>query len=473
MAARYEQAGHRIAILNPVTEEVIDYVESFDEERIDQAVSRAAEGFREWSQRTQYQRNQVLYRFIDLYMSLVDELSLLLSRETGKPLAQARGEFNSITSLTRGYCEKIRHLYGDVFPSGAEETKGVKDIVFTRREPLGVIAAFLPFNFPIDLFGQKVIPALVAGNSVIVKPPSDCPLTICRIIGLLHEAGMPEYAVQAVTGSGALIGDHLAGHPGIQAVSMTGSTETGIRIYRHAAPNLTRVFLELGGNDAFIIREDADIGLAVREAMGSRCGNAGQICCASKRFLAHERVAGAFALALKAELEKIRQGDPLDPSVTMGSLINEAAAVTAEEQVARTVAQGADCILGGRRFDRVFFPPTILTNVSRDMDIARDMEVFAAVFPVIPFKTDDEALEIANQSSYGLMSAIITADYKRAFQMAERLQAGGVVINGGGCFRLSEQPFGGYKKSGIGREGISYTLLEYTQEKTYALKGVL
>lgn len=473
MAARYEKDSRRIAIFNPVTEEVIDYVKAFDEGQIDEAVDKAKGGYREWSQWTQYQRNQVFYRFIDLYMSRVEELSLLLSRETGKPLAQARSEFNSITSLTRGYCEKIRHLYGDVFPSGAEETKGVKDIVFTRREPLGVVAAFLPFNFPIDLFGQKVIPAIVAGNAVIVKPPSDCPLTICKIVDILHEAGMPEYAIQAVTGSGALIGDHLAGHPGIQAVSMTGSTETGIRIYQHAAPNLTRVFLELGGNDAFIVREDADIDLAVREAMGSRCGNAGQICCASKRFLVHERIADAFARTLKAELEKTRQGDPLDPAVTMGSLINEQAAIAAEEQVNRTVAQGADCVLGGRRFDRVFFPPTILTHVSREMDIAKDMEVFAAVFPIIPFKTDDEALEIANQSSYGLMSAIFTADYKRAFQMAENIQAGGVVINGGGCFRLSEQPFGGYKKSGIGREGISYTLLEYTQEKTYALKGVL
>ena len=473
MASRYEKENKRLVIFDPVTEEVIDYVKAFNAEEIDEVVKNAKKGFRQWSKFTQYQRNQVFFKFIDLYMSRVDELSLLLSREMGKPLAQARGEFNSITSLTRGYCEKIRHMYGDVFNSGAEETKGVKDIVFTRREPLGIVAAFLPFNYPIDLFGQKVIPAIVAGNASIVKPPSDCPLTICKIVDLLHEAGMPEYAIQVVTGSGSLIGDHLAGHPGIQAVSLTGSNEVGVRIYQNAAPNLTRVFLELGGNDAFIVREDADIDLAVREAMGSRCGNAGQICCASKRFIVHENIADAFAQALKAELEKVRQGDPRDPSVTMGSLINEQAAITAEAQIDKTVAQGATCILGGKRFDRVFFPPTVLTNVSRDMDIAKDMEVFAPVFPIIPFKTDEEALSITNQSSYGLMSAIFTADYKRAFQMAEEIEAGGVVINGGGCFRLSEQPFGGYKKSGIGREGISHTLLEYTQEKTYALKGVL
>lgn len=473
MASRYEKDHQRLVIFDPVTEEVLDDVKAFDKAEIDEAVKNAREGFREWSGLTQYQRNLVFYKFIDLYMSQVDELSLLLSREVGKPLAQARGEFNSITSLTRGYCEKIRHLYGDVFNSGAEETKGVKDIVFTRREPLGVVASFLPFNFPVDLFGQKVIPAIVAGNAAIVKPPSDCPLTICRLVELLHEAGMPKYAVQAVTGSGGLIGDYLSGHPDIQAVSLTGSTEVGMRIYKNAAPNLTRVLLELGGNDAFIMREDADIGLAVKEAMLSRCGNAGQICCASKRFLVHKAIAEAFAQELEAELKKVRQGNPRDPGVTMGSLINERAAITAEEQVGRTVAQGAACILGGRRFDRVFFPPTILTGVSRDMDIAKDMEVFAPVFPIIPFETDEEALEIANQSSYGLMSAVFTADYRRAFQMAEKIEAGGVVINGGGCFRLSEQPFGGYKKSGIGREGISHTLLEYTQEKTYALKGVL
>lgn len=473
MASRFDQDLVRFEIFDPVTEQTIGYVPAFTEEQIDEAVKNARQGFREWSARTQYQRNQVFYKFIELYMAQLEELALLLSRETGKPLAQAKGEFNSITSLTRGYCEKIRHLYGDVFPSGAEETKGVHDIVFTRREPLGVVAAFLPFNYPIDLFGQKVIPAIVAGNACLVKPPSDCPLTICRIVELLHQAGMPEYAVQAVTGSGAVIGDHLAGHPGIQAVSMTGSTEVGVRIYQKAAPNLTRVFLELGGNDAFIMRADANIPLAVTEAMGSRCGNAGQICCASKRFIVHRSIADDFAQALNAALEKVRQGDPRDPEVTMGSLINEQAAITAERQVALTVEQGAKCILGGKRFDRVFFPPTVLTDVSAESDIARDMEVFAPVFPIIPFDTDEQALAIANQSSYGLMSAIFTADYKKAFQMAEQIEAGGVVINGGGCFRLSEQPFGGYKKSGMGREGISYTLLEYTQEKTYALKGVL
>lgn len=473
MACRFEKDRNRYVITNPITEEVLGQVPAMTPSDIDRVVGRAGGGFRTWSEKTQYQRNEILLRFVELFQARLDELGLMLSRETGKPVAQARVEFGNCAALTRGYCEKARHLYGMVFPTGAEETRGVRDIVFTRREPIGVVAAFLPFNYPIDLFGHKVMPALVAGNAVIVKPPSDCPLSISRMVELLHESGVPGDVVQLVTGSGESIGDSLSGHPGIQVVSMTGSTEVGTRIYRNAAANLTRALLELGGNDAFIVLADADLELAVAEAMGSRCGNAGQTCCASKRFIVHRSVAGVFVDRLAAALKAtVRQGDPLDPKTTMGSLINERAALTAEEQVALTVRQGAACVLGGKRFDRVFFQPTVLANVTRDMDVAKDMEIFAPVFPIIAFDSVDEAVDIANQSSYGLMGAVLGADYKAALRIAARLQTGGVVINGGGAFRLAEQPFGGYKKSGIGREGISRTLEEYTQEKTYALKGV-
>jgi succinate-semialdehyde dehydrogenase/glutarate-semialdehyde dehydrogenase len=473
MAAIFDKEKNRYAIYNPVTKETIDYVPAFSEVDIDQTVDRARLGFKKWSGFTQYQRNEILKKFVSTYMGMTDELGLLLSRETGKPLAQAKGEFNSLTALTSGYCEKARHLYGISFPSGAEETKGVKDIVFTRREPIGTVVSLLPFNYPIDLFGQKVMPALVAGNSVIVKPPSDCPLTISRVVRILHECGVPEEAVHVVTGSGSVIGDYLVSHKDIQIVSMTGSTETGIRIYQKAAANLTRVYLELGGNDSFIVLKDADIRLAVKEAMGSRVSNAGQICCASKRFIVHQDAAKAFTDILVEELKKVKQGDPLEPGIEMGSLVNESAARQVEEQVELTVRQGAKCILGGRKFNDVFFPPTVLTGVTAEMDVAKDMEIFAPVFPIIEFNDVEEAIQIANQSSYGLMGAVFSADYKQAFQIASRLEAGGVVINGGGCYRLAEQPFGGYKKSGIGREGISRTLDEYTQEKTYAMKGVL
>jgi succinate-semialdehyde dehydrogenase/glutarate-semialdehyde dehydrogenase len=472
MAAFYEEAKRNFIIKNPVTREEIGSVKTFSEKDIDETVACAKAGFKIWSKFTQFKRNELIKKFVALYTGRIDELALLLCKEMGKPLAQARGEFGSLTALSLGYCEKARHDYGICFQSGAEETKGVKDIVFTRREPLGVVVSVLPFNYPIDLFGQKVMPALVAGNSVIVKPPSDCPLTICKVVEIMHEAGIPPNAAQVVTGSGKMIGDYLAGHKGIQAISLTGSTETGIQIYQKAAVNLTRVFLECGGNDAFIVRNDANVELAVKEAMASRCGNAGQICCASKRFIVHKNVAADFTQRLLEGLKTVKQGNPLDPAVAMGSLINEKAAIDTEKQVALTVSQGAKCILGGKRFDDVFFPPTILTGVTAQMDVAKDLEIFAPVFPIIEFSTDEEALAIANQSSYGLMGAVFTEDYRKGLQMCEQLEAGGVVLNGHSTFRMAEQPFGGYKKSGIGREGISRTLDEYTQEKTYALKGV-
>jgi succinate-semialdehyde dehydrogenase/glutarate-semialdehyde dehydrogenase len=288
----------------------------------------------------------------------------------------------------------------------------------------------------------------------------------------MHEAGVPKNAIQVVTGSGKIIGDYLAGHRGIQVISLTGSTETGIQIYKKAAENLTRVYLECGGNDAFIVCEDANIDLAVKEAIASRCGNTGQTCCASKRFIVHKNCAAEFINKLVEGLKTIKQGDPLDPNNTMGSLINEKAAIVSEEQVAYTVSQGAECILGGKRFNEVFFPPTVLTGITAAMDVAKDLEIFAPVFPIIEFLTDDEAVYIANQSSYGLMGAVFTENYRKGLQMCEQMESGGVVLNGHSTFRLAEQPFGGYKKSGIGREGISRTLDEYTQEKTYVLKGV-
>lgn len=463
----------QIPVTNPANGECIDTVPGVTEELIETAVEAAKEGLHSWGGLSQGARNEILYRYIELYEARRHEIAALLTRETGKTLAEAEAEIDVCTRVTRGYCEMAAHLYGNCIPGGSTLGRQETDVIFTRREPLGVMAIILPYNYPIDLYSHKVMSALVAGNSVIIKPPSYNPLAILTMVRLLYEAGVPKNAAQVVTGKGSVVGNCLCSHPGLQAISMTGSTEVGIDIYKKAAANLTRVFLELGGNDAFLVMEDADIDLAVDEAIGSRMGNAGQICCASKRFLIHESVKTEFRDKLVEKLKKIPMGDPTDPGNTVGCLISEQAAKQVEEQVALCIRQGAKCILGGKRYDRSFFQATVLDEVTADMEIARDMEVFGPVFPLISVASEEEAIAVANQSCYGLSGAVFSRNVGRAISIASRLETAGNVINGGSAYRTPDLAFGGYKKSGIGREGISRTLEELTQEKNYILKGVL
>ena len=462
-----------IEITNPVTGNVIDTVPDVPEAYINEAVVAARQGLKEWGGLSQASRNEIIYKYIQLYEEQRHEIARLLTIETGKTLAEAEDEINVCTRVTRGYCEMAAHLYGNCLPGGSTLGNQEQDIVFTRREPLGVMAIILPFNYPVDLYSHKVMSALVAGNAVIIKPPSYNPLAVIRMAQLLYEAGVPKCAAQVVTGKGSVVGDCLCGNPGLDAISMTGSTEVGRDIYQKAAANLTRVFLELGGNDAFIVMDDADIDLAVEEAVGSRMGNSGQICCASKRFLIHQAVKQEFVEKLVKKLKKVKIGDPLDAENTVGCLISESAAVQVEEQVALCVSQGARCILGGKRRDRAFFEPTVLDGVTGDMDVARDMEIFGPVFPIITVTSEEEAISLANQSCYGLSGAVFSRNTGRAVSIASRLETAGNVINGGSAYRTPDLAFGGYKKSGIGREGISRTLEELTQEKNYILKGVL
>lgn len=462
-----------IQVENPFNGECVDTIPDVTPELIEEAVKAAREGVKQWGGLSQANRNAVIYRYIQLYEAKRHEIAELLSRETGKTLREAEDEIDVCTRVTRGYCEMAAHLYGNCIPGGSTNGNEEKDIIFTRREPLGVMAIILPFNYPVDLYSHKVMSALIAGNSVIIKPPSYNPLAIIRMTQLLYEAGVPKCAVQVVTGKGSVVGDYLCGHLGIDAISMTGSTEVGIGIYKKAAANLTRVFLELGGNDAFIVLEDADVNLAVEEAVGSRLGNAGQICCASKRFLIHEFLKDEFVSKLQEKICKMKIGNPMDPENQIGCLISEEAAEQVEKQVMHCIEQGAVCVTGGKRFGRAFFEPTILDGVTAQMDVAKNMEIFGPIFPIITIHSEEEAITIANQSCYGLSGAIFSKNVGRAISVASKLETAGNVINGGSAYRTPDLAFGGYKKSGIGREGISRTLEELTQEKNYILKGVL
>ena len=342
--------------------------------------------------------------------------------------------------------------------------------MFTRREPLGVIACIIPFNFPIELTFQKIAPALIMGNAVIVKAPSSNPLAVLALQKLADEAGIPSGVVKFLVCERNVLTECVLKNPQVAAISMTGSTAAGKQLTRDGADTLKRMFLELGGNDAFLIFEDADLDKALDEMVNSRMENNGQVCCSSKRFLVQRSIYDALAEELIKRLKELPRGSAQDENAVVTALVSEKAAAEVESQIERTVSQGARLAYGGMR-EGARIEPTVLLDVSKDMDIASNMEVFGPVFPLIPFDTEDEAVEIANNSVYGLSSGLMTKDMNRAFRVGRKLKAGAAVVNGSGGYRHLDQPFGGYKQSGIGREGLSISLEEFSYIKVYAMKG--
>lgn len=462
--------GKTIDVWNPATGEKIDTVPSASKEDMDLILANAQKGKVVWANTPLHERCRILVKFSQLIAEHREELSQLISVDTGKSIKDARGEMARIDHSARGYAERANHLYSDVL---SDAQAGMEhDFFVTRREPLGVVACVVPFNYPISLYTQKVVPALAMGNAVIIKPATDNPLAVIRITELLLEAGVPGDAAQLVTGRGSVVGDYLTNSPLIDAITLTGSTEVGISVAENCAKHLHHVHLELGGNDAFIIFDDVDIEAVATEAALSRAMNAGQTCAAPKRFIVQNTIKEEFTKALIKKLKAIKVGNPQDEETDIGCLITEKAAVTTEEQVKHTVEQGAKIALGGERYDRTFFPMTVLTDVTAEMDVAKDLEIFGPVYPIIGFDTEEEAIAIANSSKYGLMGGVASNDYKKCFRVATALECGGVVINGNGNYRPPESPFGGFKMSGLGREGISATLEEMSQIKTYILKGV-
>jgi NAD-dependent aldehyde dehydrogenases len=468
---RDSRDGRTIDVINPATQEFIDTIPCATEEDITEAIRIAQVGRKIWGKTPLYERTRILMRYSDVLLEHKEELSQILCREMGRQFHRCKVDVDSASFAFRGYAEKANHIYGKTLPNSE---KGYdNDISFTVREPLGVVACIVPFNQPIKLYAFKVAAALAAGNAVIIKPPTDNPMVLVRMTELLLECGVPKEAAQIITGKGAAIGDCLVGSGGIDAVNFTGSTEIGVHIAEIGAKHLVRMFLELGGNDAFVVLEDADVDLAVEEAYWGRIRNTGQICDSPKRFLVHNKVKKEFTEKLIDKLKKVKIGDPFDPETDLSCMINEKAAIEVEKQIDLTIGQGAKCLYGNKRFNRTFLYPTVLTDVTSDMDVARDMEIFGPVFPIIGFDSEDEAVEIVNSSIYGLMGGVMSCDINKAIRIASQINSGGVVVNGSGFYRPIEMAFGGYKMSGLGREGISVSIEEMTQEKTIVLKGVL
>jgi lactaldehyde dehydrogenase len=456
--------GQRIEVRNSATNEVIDTVPRGTLEDIERAVKAAQSGKRHMATLPAHERAAILFRIAEAIEHNLNALGELLAKENGKPVLQTRDEVRVTARIFRGFGEEAKRIFGRVVPMDAVPGQE-RHLALTIRQPLGVVAAIIPFNYPVELWAHKAAPALAAGNAVIAKPPSECPLTLLKIAALMEEAGLPPAAHQMITGPGAVVGEYLAASPDIQLVSVTGSTATGRRIAELASRNLKHVHLELGGNDALIVCDDADLEKAAEAVVLGRLarGN-GQICCAVKRIFVEESIYDPMADLLTKKAKQLKVGDPLEEDTDVGPLINLKAAQEVEAAIDEAVLAGAIVRAGGHRRD-AFIEPTVLTQVPPHVPLFAE-EVFGPVAPLVAFSSIDDAVVSANQSPYGLQAAVFTKDISRAFDIAYRLQAGGVIVNWSSALRVESLPFGGVKLSGYGREGLHDTIDEMTYQKT-------
>lgn len=484
--------GKTIEVANPASGEVLDTIPQATVADMDEAMECSKAGQKKWAAIPLKDKEKIFDRFYQLLEEHKKEIVGIHVLESGFSVRTCLFQYQGIPPLFKGYLESAKRHNGTLLVPGTEaghDGHTDSDLQMVVHEPLGTVLTIIPFNAPLMLFGYKVASALCAGNAVIVKPPTTNPLALVMMSELLWEAGVPGDALQVITGSGEVVGTHMVADPRINAVTLTGSTEVGVGIAQCVAKRLAPCALELGGNDPYIVCEDADFDLASQEGINWRLNAAGQVCIAPKRFIIHNSLIERFTrlavekassiemgygVDMRAEVEKFLSCDfnDLKPgSMKMNSLISEKAAREVEEKVNKTVEQGGRILCGGHRRG-AFYEPTVIGNVTPEMDIARDMEIFGPVIPIIGFDTPEEAVRIANNSRYGLSGCVYTRDWKLGMRMAQEIQSGGVVVNGVGVYRNMMQPFGGYKMSGVGREGF-WTLDELTQKKVVILKGFL
>jgi succinate-semialdehyde dehydrogenase/glutarate-semialdehyde dehydrogenase len=455
------------AICNPSTGAEITRVPDLGAAETERAVAAADAALPAWRSKTAKERAALLRRWHDLIMANQEDLAVLMTTEQGKPLAEARGEVAYGASFIEWFAEEGKRVYGDVIPSPT----GDKRLVVIKQ-PVGVTVAITPWNFPIAMITRKVGPALAAGCTSVVKPAEATPLSALALAELATRAGIPAGVLNIVTTARpAVVGEVLTASPIVRKLSFTGSTPVGKRLMAQCAGTVKRVSLELGGNAPFIVFDDADLDAAVRGALASKYRNAGQTCVCANRLLVQDGIYDAFAAKLADAVAVMQVDDGLEPGAQIGPLINQAAITKVEKLVADAVAKGAKVVLGGDRHSRGgnFYTPTILTEVTPAMDLAKE-EIFGPVAPLFRFKTDEDAVRMANDTRYGLASYFYSRDIGRAWRVAEQLEYGMVGINEG-IISNEVAPFGGIKESGIGREGSHYGIDEYLEVKYLCFGG--
>ncbi|MCT1575510.1 NAD-dependent succinate-semialdehyde dehydrogenase [Oceanobacillus kimchii] len=454
-----------IEVTNPATGEVIDRVERGGKVEAREAIDQASEAFNDWSKLTAYERSELLMKWNTLITEHQEELAKIMTMEQGKPFKEALGEVQYANNFVSWYAEEGKRLYGETIPASKADKR-----ILVQRQPVGVIAAITPWNFPAAMITRKVAPAMAVGCTAVVKPASATPRTAIRLAELAEEAGIPRGVLQVVTGSSGEISDAWMEDSRVRKISFTGSTEVGKILMRKSAETVKKVSLELGGHAPLIVMKDANIEKAAAGATASKFRNAGQTCVCTNRIYVHESIKDEFNEAFERKVRELRVGNGLEEGIDVGPLIDHDALDKVETHIQDAVNKGASIVYGGGKEgkDSLFYKPTILSDVTDDM-LCMTEETFGPLAPVTTFTTEEEAVKRANHSPYGLAAYLFTENLSTAIRISEQLEYGIVGVNDG-VPSTAQAPFGGFKESGIGREGGHHGIEEYVEVKYISIQ---
>lgn len=449
-----------IDVSDPATQEVIGVVPNMGKKETARAIDAAEAAFPLWKANTAKERAHIMRRWFELIMANQEDLASIMTAEQGKPLAESRGEIAYAASFIEWFAEEAKRAYGDVIPA----PKVGQQIIVTKS-PIGVVAAITPWNFPAAMITRKIAPALAVGCTTVVKPASETPYSALALAALAEEAGIPAGVINIITGKASDIGSEMTANPKVRKLSFTGSTETGRVLLAQSAPTIKKVSLELGGNAPFIVFDDADVDAAVKGAIASKYRNSGQTCVCANRILVQTGIYEAFTEKLTAEVKKLKVGTGFEEGVQQGPLINQKAVEKVEALLADALTKGASIRTGGKlhAMGGTFFSPTVLTGATLQMQLAQE-EIFGPVAPLFRFDTEEQAINMANDTIYGLAAYFYSRDVGRVWRVANALEYGMIGINEG-MVSTEVAPFGGVKQSGIGREGSYHGLDEYLEMK--------
>ena len=460
-------SGDSLEVTNPATGESLGTVPKMGAAETRRAIEAANKAWPEWRAKTAKERATILRKWFDLLMENQDDLGVLMTMEQGKPLAEAKGEIAYAASFIEWFAEEGKRIYGDTIPGHQPDKR-----IVVLKQPIGVTAAITPWNFPTAMITRKAGPALAAGCPMVIKPASQTPYSALALCELGERAGIPAGILSVVTGSAKDIGGEMTGNPIVRKITFTGSTEVGKVLMEQSAKTVKKVSMELGGNAPFLVFDDADLDAAVEGAMMCKFRNTGQTCVCANRIYVQDSVYDAFAEKLAEKVKELKVGYGLEEGVNQGPLIDMAGLEKAEEHVEDATSKGAKIVIGGKRHELggSFFEPTLLTGVTTDMKVTRE-ETFGPVAPLFRFKDDAEAIELANDTEFGLAAYFYARDMGRVWRVAEGLESGIVGINTG-IISTEVAPFGGVKESGVGREGSHYGIDEFLEVKYLCMGGV-
>lgn len=460
VGGRWLDTGEYVDVIDKFTGEVFAKVPKCDRDTVEEAIFSAKSAFDDFRKYPAHKRTEILEKAYTQIIERQEEIAATICREAGKAWKYSINEVLRGAETFKFAAEEAKRIHGETIPLDAskfgENRKG-----YFIKEPLGVVGAITPFNFPMNLVGHKVAPAIAAGNSVVLKPASTTPVTSLILAEILEDSGLPKGVFNVVIGSGSIVGDMIVTHPECKKISFTGSPEVGDQITKKAG--IKKVTLELGNNSATIIDEDADLKKAATRCAASAFANSGQVCISLQRIYVHQKVADEFEKLFAEEVNKLKFGNPLEKDCDVGPMIDEGEAERAESWVKEAVSEGANVLAGGKREGRML-EPTVLTDVTDEMKVMC-MEVFAPVVSIVKFGDYYDAIKMVENSDYGLQAGIYTNDIKKAYYAVDNLNVGGVMINDTSIFRVDHMPYGGNKMSGIGREGVKFAIEDMTNIK--------